>query len=55
VPVMAQPVGGQPAHAVYNPTPPVKPAAKKATGCLGVLVGVAGLTPLCLLVATALH
>ena len=27
-----------PAHVVYNPTPPVKPAAKKASvGCLGVL------------------
>jgi eukaryotic-like serine/threonine-protein kinase len=56
LPVMAQPVGGQPAHVIYNPTPPVKPAAKKATGCLGVLVGVAGLmSSFCLLVASALH
>jgi serine/threonine-protein kinase len=55
-PVMAQPVGGVPAHAVYNPTPPVKPTAKKASGCLGVLVGLVALTPaLCLLVLTALH
>src|SRR5689334_9079095 len=26
-----------PPHAVYNPTPPVKPVAKKATGCVSVL------------------
>jgi eukaryotic-like serine/threonine-protein kinase len=56
LPVMAQPVGGVPAHAVYNPAPPVKPAAKKAAGCLGVLVGVFALMPaLCLLAVTALH
>ena len=56
VPVMAQPVGGVPAHAVYNPAPPVKPAAKKAAGCLGILVGVFALMPaVCLLVVTALH
>jgi serine/threonine protein kinase len=54
--VMAQPVGGVPAHVVYNPTPPVKPVAKKAAGCLGVLVGLVALTPpLSLLVVTALH
>jgi serine/threonine-protein kinase len=56
VPVMAQPVGGVPAHAVYNPAPPVKPAAKKAAGCLGILVGVFALMPaVCLLVVTAVH
>jgi len=56
VPVMPQPGAPQPAHVVYNPTPPVKPVAKKAGGCLGVLVGLVALTPaLCLLVATALH
>jgi eukaryotic-like serine/threonine-protein kinase len=56
VPVMAQPVGGVPASAVYNPTPPVKPATKKAAGCLGVLVGVLALTPVVLIaVAMALH
>ena len=56
VPVMAQPVGGVPAHAVYNPAPPVKPAAKKAAGCLGIFVGVFALMPaVCLLVVTALH
>jgi serine/threonine-protein kinase len=57
VPVMA---GGMPAtappQAVYNPTPPVRPVAKKSTGCLGVLVGALGLLPaLALLVAAALH
>jgi len=56
VPVMAQPVGGQPANVVYNPTPPVKPVAKKTTGCLSVLVFVVGLAPpLCMLVAATLH
>jgi len=56
VPVMPQPVAPQPSHVVYNPTPPVKPVAKKAGGCLGVLIGVVALTPaLCLLVATALR
>ena len=56
VPVMAQPVGGVPAHVVYNPTPPVKPVAKKAAGCLGILVGVVALTPaICLLVVAAIR
>jgi serine/threonine-protein kinase len=56
VQVMAQPVGGVPAQAVYNPTPPVKPVAKKTAGCLGILVGMLALTPaLYLLYATALH
>ncbi len=56
VPVMAQPVGGVPAHAVYNPTPPVKPATKKAAGCLSVLVGLVALTPaLGILIVIALH
>jgi serine/threonine protein kinase len=53
VPVMAQPVGGQPAHVIYNPTPPVKPAAKKTAGCLGVLVGIAGLAPALYLLGAA--
>jgi hypothetical protein len=53
---MAQPVGGQPANVVYNPTPPVKPVAKKTTGCLSVLVFVVGLAPpLGMLVAATLH
>jgi serine/threonine protein kinase len=49
VPVMSQ-------APAYNPTPPVRPMAKKATGCLSILGGVLALTPvLYLLVATALH
>ena len=56
VPAMAPPAAAQPAHVVYNPTPPVKPAAKKASGCLGTLLGAFALTPaLYLLIATALH
>ncbi len=31
-----------PAHvqSVYNPTPPVRPAAKKTTGCMGIIAGI---------------
>jgi eukaryotic-like serine/threonine-protein kinase len=48
VPVMAPPV--------YNPTPPVRPVAKKAAGCLGVFGGVLALAAaLTLLVAALLH
>ena len=37
MPVMA--VASLPIQAVYNPTPPVKPSAKKqSTGCMGVLL-----------------
>ena len=41
MPVMpsASPMPGQPVQSVYNPTPPVRPVAKKAAGCLG-LIGV---------------
>ncbi|HVA75881.1 MAG TPA: protein kinase, partial [Acidimicrobiales bacterium] len=42
-----------PAQVVYNPAPPVKPVAKKATGCLGVLVGIAGVSALAGLLAAA--
>ena len=35
-----------PVQAVYNPAPPVKPVAKKTSGCLSVLVGALGLAPL---------
>jgi Serine/threonine protein kinase len=60
MPVMA---GGVPAaqqiapvHAVYNPTPPVRPVAKKATGCMGVIAGALALTPaIYLLLASSLH
>jgi serine/threonine protein kinase len=51
---MAPPV--TPAHAVYNPAPPVRPVAKKATGCMGIIAGALALMPaLYLLVANALH
>ncbi len=51
---MAQP--GAPVYAAYNPTPPVRPLAKKATGCMGVIAGALALTPaLYLLVASTLH
>ncbi len=46
----ASPVPAQPVQSVYNPTPPVRPAAKKTAGCLGLLGGVVGL----LLLATSL-
>ncbi len=43
----AQPYAGMPVQSVYNPTPPVKPAAKKtSTGCLSILAGAMGLIPL---------
>ncbi|HLZ95458.1 MAG TPA: serine/threonine-protein kinase [Candidatus Dormibacteraeota bacterium] len=40
LPAMAMPTGSPPPiQAVYNPAPPVKPAAKKAsTGCMGVML-----------------
>ena len=45
-----------PAHAVYNPTPPVKPVVKKTTSCLCTLAGVLALMPaLYLLIAGLLH
>jgi serine/threonine-protein kinase len=57
VPVMA---GGMPRslppQSIYNPAPPVKQSAKKATGCMGILVGAIALIPaVCLLVAAVLH
>jgi serine/threonine-protein kinase len=55
MPVMGQAVVA-PAQAVYNPAPPVKPVAKKASGCLGILAGVLGLTAaICVLVVFLLH
>jgi serine/threonine-protein kinase len=55
VPSMAPPGAAQPVH-VYNPTPPVKPVAKKVGGCLGILVGVVALAPaVFVLIATGLH
>jgi serine/threonine-protein kinase len=53
---IAQPAMATSAQVVYNPAPPVKPTAKKAAGCLGVLVGIGGLSALAgLLAAAALH
>jgi len=39
MPVMpaAAPMPAQPVQSVYNPTPPVRPVAKKTAGCLGVI------------------
>ncbi|HSP08460.1 MAG TPA: serine/threonine-protein kinase [Candidatus Dormibacteraeota bacterium] len=53
---VAQPAMAVPAQVVYNPTPPVKPAARKATGCLGVLVWIAGFSAVAgILASAALH
>jgi serine/threonine protein kinase len=58
MPVMpaASPMPAQPAQSVYNPTPPVRPVAKKTAGCLGIIGGGLGLVPLVwALVAALLH
>jgi Protein kinase domain len=55
VPSIAEPAAAAQVQAVYNPAPPVKPAAKKASGCLGVIAGVLALTPALLLLAALLH
>ena len=57
VPVMAGgvPMASPPPHAVYNPTPPVRPVAKKATGCMGVLVGLLTIAPALYLLVATLH
>jgi hypothetical protein len=52
---MAESAVAAPAQAVYNPAPPVKPVAKKASGCLGVIAGLLALTPIVYLVAALLH
>jgi hypothetical protein len=36
----------QPVQSVYNPTPPVRPVAKKTAGCLGIIGAGLGLLPL---------
>ena len=54
-PMMGTPVlpPPTPVQAVYNPTPPVRPATKKTAGCMSVFVGVLGLTLLIpILIAT---
>jgi eukaryotic-like serine/threonine-protein kinase len=55
VPSMAEPAVAAPAQAAYNPAPPVKPVARKASGCLGVIAGMLALTPIVYLVAALLH
>ena len=55
VPSMAEPAVAAPAQAVYNPAPPVKPVAKKASGCLGVIAGILALAPALFAVAALLH
>ena len=44
-----------PPQAVYNPAPPVKPVAKKSTGCMGILVGALSIAPALYLLVAALH
>jgi serine/threonine-protein kinase len=48
MPVMpsASPIPAQPVQSVYNPTPPVRPVAKKTAGCLGLIAGTVSLTAL---------
>jgi serine/threonine protein kinase len=48
MPVMpaASPMPIQPVQSVYNPTPPVRPVAKKSAGCLGMIGSALGLLPL---------
>jgi serine/threonine-protein kinase len=55
-PVMpsASPMPAQPVQSVYNPTPPVRPVAKKAAGCLGIIAGALGLLPLAAVLVAAL-
>jgi eukaryotic-like serine/threonine-protein kinase len=48
MPIMpsASPIPAQPVQSVYNPTPPVRPVAKKSAGCLGLFGSALGLLPL---------
>ena len=55
MPTMPGPSVAAPAQAVYNPAPPVKPVAKKASGCLGVIAGVLALAPALYAVLALLH
>ncbi|HEX9098519.1 MAG TPA: serine/threonine-protein kinase [Candidatus Dormibacteraeota bacterium] len=56
MPVMpsAAPMPAQPVQSVYNPTPPVRPAARKTSGCMGLIGGALGLVPLVWALAAAL-
>src|SRR5437899_376531 len=48
LPVMpaGSPMPAQPVQSVYNPTPPVKPVAKKTSGCMGMIGGAIALIAL---------
>src|SRR6266852_5159227 len=52
LPVMpaGAPMAAQPVQSMYNPTPPVKPVAKKTSGCMGMIGGVIALVALATLV-----
>ncbi len=52
LPVMpaGSPMPAQPVQSVYNPTPPVKPVAKKTSGCMGLIGGAIALVASCGLV-----
>ena len=55
IPSMAEAAASAPVRAAYNPAPPVKPVAKKASGCLGVIAGALTLAPALYAVAALLH
>src|SRR5882762_9227359 len=50
-----QPTTAVPVQVAYNPTPPVKPLAKEATGCLKVIIGAIALTSVLALAAAYIH
>jgi hypothetical protein len=50
----ASPLPAQPVQSVYNPTPPVRPVAKKTSGCLGIIAGALSLLALIGALPTAL-
>jgi serine/threonine-protein kinase len=56
IPVMpgASPMAAQPVQSVYNPTPPVRPVAKKTAGCMGIIAGALALAPFAWTVAAVL-
>jgi serine/threonine-protein kinase len=57
LPAMAMPTGSPPPiQAVYNPTPPVKPAAKKqSAGCMSVMLLALALASIAATLATLVH
>jgi serine/threonine-protein kinase len=57
LPAMAMPAGAPPPiQAVYNPTPPVKPSAKKqSAGCMGVMLLCLGLASTAIALAALVH